>query len=109
MPLVASHPSLQDALAAYLVRSESTKAQAASEFGLDPMTLARFLKTGRAIEVNRQKLEEGLARVGAWNIPKEASDKRSKDLISNDKVIAALEFLLDAARKHDERASGVGR
>ena len=98
MPLVAANPSLRDALAAHLARTGSTKADAATSLGVDPMTLARFLKSGRVIEANRLKIEAGLARMGAWHAaPAEIGAKPV--IVSSDKVIAALEFLLAAARE----------
>lgn len=103
MPLVSPNPTLRDALAAYIAQAGATKAEAAAKLGVDPMTLARFLKSGRVIDANRLKLEAGLAREGAWQI---ATSDRCPDehepphpeIISSDKVIAALEFLLSAAR-----------
>lgn len=104
MPLVAPNPTLRDALAAYVARTGSTKAEAATTLGVDPMTLARFLKSGRVIEANRLRIEAGLARVGAWHLAK-GEDGETVDIVSSDKVIAALEFLLSAARE----ARPVGR
>lgn len=102
MPLVSPNPTLRDALAAHIARTGATKAEMATKLGVDPMTLARFLKTGRAIDANRRKLEAGLARVGAWTAsadePTEISGPDQPAIISSDKVIAALEFLLSAAR-----------
>lgn len=107
MPAVSPNPTLRDALAAHIAQTGATKAEAAAKLGVDPMTLARFLKTGRVIDANRQKLETGLARAGAWNLTAadreaESADQTGPTIISSDKVIAALEFLLDAAR--DARA-----
>lgn len=96
MPLVAPNPTLRDALQTYILQVGATKADAAATLGLDPMTLARFLKTGRVIDANRQKLQNGLARVGAWEA---SSNARPQAIILSDKVIAALEFLLAAARE----------
>lgn len=107
MPVVSPNPTLRDALAAYIAQTGATKAEAAANLGVDPMTLARFLKSGRVIDANRQKLESGLARVGGWHqaaMNHEADSQEQADpaIISSDKVIAALEFLLGAAR--DARA-----
>ena len=104
MPVVAAHPALRDALAAYLNKTGSTKADAAATVGVDPMTLARFLKSGKVIEANRIKIEAGLARIGEWH-PTSVESHRldieeiNSSIISSDKVIAALEFLLNAARE----------
>ena len=102
MPLVSPNPTLRDALAAFIARTGVTKAEAASKLGVDPMTLARFLKTGRVIDANRRKLEAGLVRVGGWDASVdetiETPDPSAAAIILSDKVIAALEFLLNAAR-----------
>lgn len=107
MPLVSPNPTLRDALAAYIAQTGATKAEAAAKLGVDPMTLARFLKSGRVIDANRRKLESGLARVGGWQLAAvdhevEGLEHAGPAIISSDKVIAALEFLLGAAR--DARA-----
>lgn len=107
MPLVSPNPTLRDALAAYIAQTGATKAEAATKLGVDPMTLARFLKSGRVIDANRRKLESGLARVGGWHLAViehqiESQEQLGSAIISSDKVIAALEFLLSAAR--DARA-----
>jgi hypothetical protein len=104
MPVVAAHPTLRDALAAYVSKTGSTKADAAATLGVDPMTLARFLKSGKVIEANRAKIEAGLARIGEWHPTSVASagsdiEDANSSIISSDKVIAALEFLLSAARE----------
>ncbi|MBA3897196.1 MAG: hypothetical protein H0X36_08725 [Sphingomonadaceae bacterium] len=111
MPAVSPNPTLRDALAAYIAQTGATKADAAAKLGVDPMTLARFLKTGRVIDANRRKLETGLTRVGGWHqvtIDDEAEGQGRPDpsIISTDKVIAALEFLLGAAR--NARAGTLG-
>jgi hypothetical protein len=80
------------------------KSKIAAEFEIDPMTLGRFLKSGKVIDANRQKLEEGLARVGAWAV--NDTQNKASDIVLSDKVIAALEFLLAAARQHDSARSG---
>lgn len=103
MPAVSPNPTLRDALAAYIAKTGATKADAAAKLGVDPMTLARFLKSGRVIDANRRKLEIGLARVGGWNPAAIDNDSESPEqadsaIISSDKVISALEFLLSAAR-----------
>jgi len=102
MPLVSPNPTLRDALAAHITRTGATKADMAATLGVDPMTLARFLKTGRVIDANRRKLEAGLARVGGWTASTDAGSAISSPskhaIISSDEVIAALEFLLNAAR-----------
>lgn len=111
MPVVSPNPTLRDALAAYIAQTGATKADAAAKLGVDPMTLARFLKSGRVIEANRRKLETGLARVGGWHQPiiddeAEGQDQDDPAIISSDKVIAALEFLLGAARNARARTPG---
>lgn len=104
MPLVSPNPTLRDALASYIAQTGATKAEAAAKLGIDPMTLARFLKSGRVIDANRRKLESGLARVGRWDLSgadheADGFEQAGSELISSDKVIAALEFLLSAARE----------
>jgi hypothetical protein len=103
MPLVDPNPTLRDALESFIAQARTTKAEAATRLGVDPMTLARFLKTGRVIDANRRKLEDGLARVGAWQMTAVLKDSYDRapptSIISSDKVIAALEFLLTAARE----------
>ena len=104
MPVVAFNPALRSALESYMEANELPKSKIAAEFDIDPMTLGRFLKSGKVIDANRQKLEEGLARVGAWT----ADDAQSNagDIVLSDKVIDALEFLLAAARQHGNSRSG---
>lgn len=108
MPPVAPNLALQGALNSYMERSGSNNARTASDLGIDPMTLGRFIKSGRVIERNRAKIAEGLARMGAWDVGAPAraiSQSRDHDVISNEKVIASLEFLLDAARSYHSRLS----
>lgn len=82
-----------------------SKAAIAAEFGMSPMTIGRFLKSGRVIDANKYRIEIGLARAGGW--PPDGVDLPSDIFGSdNDKVIRALEFLLAAARQHAKRSSG---
>lgn len=104
MPVVAFNPALRSALMSYMETNELPKSKIAADFDIDPMTLGRFLKSGKVIDANRQKLEEGLARVGAW-VVNDTSD-RVYDIVFGDKVITALEFLLAAARQHNNARSG---
>jgi hypothetical protein len=105
MPIVAFNPALRSALMRYMEANERSKSNIASEFDIDPMTLGRFLKSGKVIDANRQKLEEGLSRVGAW-VPANDAQTKGGDIALSEKVIAALEFLLAAARQHVSSTPG---
>lgn len=100
MPAVAPNDDLRKALQAYLAATGFTKSRAAGELELDPMTLARFVKTGRGLESTRIKLETGLSSAGFWlRNPTPIAPMRADTATINDKVIEALEFLLAAVRR----------
>lgn len=110
MPITSPNMALQRALQSYLTDSGSTASAVAREFSMSPMTLGRFLASGRMIRANQMRLAEALAKVGYW-VP-EAPTSSLSGAISRedyDKVIALLEFLLVAARRHaNEMALGNG-
>lgn len=107
MPIVPTNAALHQALTDYILANGRSKAAVAAEFGMSPMTIGRFLKSGKVIDANRRKLEAGLVRQGRWPKVVAESSEISSFLVDYDKVIEALEFLLAAARRHAKGRSGI--